>query len=244
MPITAGMIKRANATVHNMNTTQHKAIRAATELGLSALLRSSEYVRKPNKDHHFRGKDITFVLTPARGSSEPRTILSTHAHSYALDEVTGVILSIRSGKTDQEKYGHRMPFDRVRIEDRPDQAFDLVKDLWEWAVHAKPPADAPFFSTADGWELFYSMLNEACKDIARASGFNPSQFSSHSLRIGGASALAAAGVADSIIQIMGRWKSLAFLMYIRLATAAYTKALSTLQSSNVLTADDIKKLHS
>ena len=38
----------------------------------------------------------------------------------------------------------------------------------------------------------------------------------HSFRIGGASAAAAAGVPDSIIQIMGRWRSDCFRRYIRL----------------------------
>jgi hypothetical protein len=39
---------------------------------------------------------------------------------------------------------------------------------------------------------------------------DPTRISSHSLRIGGASALAAAGVPDYIILDMGRWKSLVF----------------------------------
>ena len=38
----------------------------------------------------------------------------------------------------------------------------------------------------------------------------------HSFRIGGASAASAAGIPDSVIQIMGRWRSNCFVRYIRL----------------------------
>ena len=38
----------------------------------------------------------------------------------------------------------------------------------------------------------------------------------HSFRIGGASAAAAAGIPDSVIQIMGRWKSDCYKRYIRI----------------------------
>ena len=43
--------------------------------------------------------------------------------------------------------------------------------------------------------------------------------------MGGASMLAAAGVPDSQIMLIGRWKSSAFLRYIRLAVQSYASAL-------------------
>ena len=41
----------------------------------------------------------------------------------------------------------------------------------------------------------------------------------HSFHMGGATALAAAGVPNSVIQIIGRWPRACFLRYIRLSTA-------------------------
>ena len=72
--------------------------------------------------------------------------------------------------------------------------------------------------------------------------FQPGQVSTHSLRIDGASALAAAGVPDYIIQLMGRWKSICFLMYIRLANQAYRKAIDALTDSSLLTVDHMRRM--
>ena len=86
------------------------------------------------------------------------------------------------------------------------------------------------------------MLITAIKKIVTAFGFDSSRFSTHSLRIGGASALAAAGVPDYIIQLMGRWKSICFLMYIRLANQAYRKAIDALTDSSILTVDHMRQM--
>ena len=75
------------------------------------------------------------------------------------------------------------------------------------------------------------------KKVAVSFGFKKKGFSSHSLRIAGASALANAGVPDYIIQKTGRWKSLTFLQYIRLAH----NAISIMSKVSTLTSDDVKK---
>ncbi len=54
------------------------------------------------------------------------------------------------------------------------------------------------------------------KRFARTLNLDEKYFSSHSLRIGGATELKLRGASDSFIQAMGRWKSGAFIRYIRL----------------------------
>ena len=54
--------------------------------------------------------------------------------------------------------------------------------------------------------------------------FDPARFSSQAARIGGESAVAAASHPDWLIKKRGRWKSLAFLEYIRTALTSMRAA--------------------
>ena len=75
-----------------------------------------------------------------------------------------------------------------------------------------PTRRGPFFTFQDGGFLTRSHV------ASLLTVTFPSQptLNTHSFRIGGASALAAAGVPDYIIQSLGRWTSDSFLRYIRL----------------------------
>ena len=74
----------------------------------------------------------------------------------------------------------------------------------------------PYFLISWFMDNYYEQFNAAHKRIAKALGFDPSKFSSRSSRIGGACALALAGVPDSDLMLRGRWKFLAFLYYVRM----------------------------
>ena len=69
-------------------------------------------------------------------------------------------------------------------------------------------------------------------------------FRTHSLQIGGATMMAAAGRPDYEIQKVGRWKSLAFLEYIRLGRATFKSALDAICNPVGFTIDDIRCLNS
>ena len=49
----------------------------------------------------------------------------------------------------------------------------------------------------------------------RTAGIDDAGFSGHSLRIGAATAAAAAGIPDHTIKMLGRWQSEAYHLYIR-----------------------------
>ena len=65
----------------------------------------------------------------------------------------------------------------------------------------------------------------------------------HSLRIGAASALANGRVPDYVIQKVGRWKSLVFLQYIRLARGSFELAQKVLLDRNNFNVDDVRHWH-
>ena len=60
--------------------------------------------------------------------------------------------------------------------------------------------------------------------MAEMYGLDPSRVSSHSLRIGGATAMAAAGMSEYEIKQMGEWKSDVFLDYARNTTQLFERA--------------------
>lgn len=76
-------------------------------------------------------------------------------------------------------------------------------------------------------------LSRACKLGAAACGANPADYASHSLRIGGASALAAAGFHDWEIAILGRWTSMTFLRYIRMGVEKLSGAAARMARTNL-----------
>ena len=79
----------------------------------------------------------------------------------------------------------------------------------------RPPSPGPLFMYQDGSTLSRERLVQSLREALRAAGVEDSGFSGHSFRIGAATAAAQAGVSDSLIQTLGRWKSSAFTLYIR-----------------------------
>ena len=73
------------------------------------------------------------------------------------------------------------------------------------------------FHFSDHSPLTKNKFTSTVRDILTKVGIDSTQYSGHSFRIGAASTAAANGVEDSIIQTLGRWKSSAYLTYVRIA---------------------------
>ena len=79
----------------------------------------------------------------------------------------------------------------------------------------RPSTPGPFFVFSDGSPLSRERLISALSQALKDSGVDPSNFKGHSFRIGAATTAAKAGLSDSLIQALGRWRSSAFMSYIR-----------------------------
>ena len=73
----------------------------------------------------------------------------------------------------------------------------------------------PFFRFVSGVPLSREMLVKRVREALGNSGVDVTKYAGHSFRIGAATTAAAVGVEDSLIQTLGRWKSAAYLLYIR-----------------------------
>ena len=83
------------------------------------------------------------------------------------------------------------------------------------------------------------------RSIASKAGFSSAQvacFSTHSLRFGGASTLLAAGVDRYQIQLAGRWKSDAFMVYLLAAHSLFERTQSALSDAAILSFQSVRSV--
>jgi hypothetical protein len=101
---------------------------------------------------------------------------------------------------------------------------------------ACPEADHPFLSWQGGITLKVESVVNAMRCAAVLPPFysDPMRISTKSLRAAGATMLAAAGLPDYVIMKAGRWRSLAFLKYVRLSSPIFDSTLDALSSLDTL----------
>ena len=120
-------------------------------------------------------------------------------------------LRIRSSKTDPFRHS-------VTVRVAPSGNADLcpaqaLLELTNQSYATHPTS--PLLQWSDGSAITRQSLNNAIKWLARSVHLNDSHFSTHSFRIGAATAASAAGIPDYLIKTMGRWSSDAYQLYIR-----------------------------
>ena len=226
----------ANSSSASLN---HLGLFVAMMLAFSCLLRRSEYIPTTGTQHHLKARDIVFTLNDDTklGSHE---ILLQHA-----TQVKEVHIRIPSSKCDQEGLGFTYVFSASAVSTK-----NLCLLLFRWSVFTRKPADAPFFSAfnAQGgkiWCIDATTLTDTMRSIASKAGFSSAQvacFSTHSLRFGGASTLLAAGVDRYQIQLAGRWKSDAFMVYLLAAHSLFERTQSALSDAAILSFQSVRSV--
>ena len=76
-------------------------------------------------------------------------------------------------------------------------------------------APGPFFLMPGDVPLSRDTLVKKAREALGLSGVEMDSYFGHSFRIGAATTAAMAGVEDSLIRALGRWRSAAYLTYIR-----------------------------
>jgi len=202
------------------------------------LMRASELLITAEK-HYLRGQDVTFGILV--DGAELR-IYPAEAWRYSLCQLLNVCITIHSAKNDWEGEGHRLFFSRLGVGDSA-CGFEIVTMMFEWAQSARPLNDDAFLMHKQTKMISYDFFNSELRKIAMHFGLDQSRYSFHSIRIGGATTLAAAGKSDHYIKKMGRWKSLAFLEYIHWAISGMADAYKTLANPFVYTAEHLKRVN-
>lgn len=89
-------------------------------------------------------------------------------------------------------------------------------------------SEGPLFVFADGKFLTRQRFVTGVREALQKAGIDHSKYCGHSFRIGAATTAAANGMEDSIIKTLGRWRSLAYLQYVKIPRdqlASYSRIL-------------------
>ena len=147
---------------------------------------------------------------PSQGAYDPSCHLNMSDVAANHTKAPSVIhIRIKVSKTDPFRKGTTVVLHRT------DKWLCPVEALLRY-LRRRGMQPGPLFVTSEGHPLTRSKFIGLVRLVLRLSGINDKHYTGHSFRVGAATTAAAAGVADSMIKAMGRWTSMAFLVYIRL----------------------------
>jgi hypothetical protein len=241
VPFSADMIIRTITECLTSGSRKDLALGAAMKFGLTFLARASEYLKsnETTRHHHITGKDVVFEVSLPSGTT--KFVSASKVKHYPFTAVRKLVVTLRDSKNDPDGSGHRFPYVPRPKSQFPNDLYCIVQSMYECACSLQPGDDDPFFSCPiENWHLTADDMSETLKKGAKLYGFNEQRFAPHSLRIAGASAMAANGAPNWLIQLAGRWRTDQFLKYIRLSTEAFQQSITAISSCTVFNSDDIR----
>ncbi|ETN00772.1 hypothetical protein PPTG_17742 [Phytophthora nicotianae INRA-310] len=179
----------------------------AAVLGFFFCLRGAEYLSVSSKRHRYclQVSDVSVKDANSNSTSE-----------YA--SASAVSITLRGRKTDQNGRTTTRTLDKS--EHPPVCPVFAALLLLRNASAINMSGDEPICSSSPGRVLSAEPMSNVLRSAAKACDVNPSNISTHFQRVGGATALHAAGVDADTIRMHGRWSSDAYQIYIRQRDAA------------------------
>ncbi len=206
LPIGPDILRKMRAVWQNDSRNPDKIMLwAAVSLGYFGFLRAGEMTVPSDEDF-----DPTMHLTRS---------------DIALDDPLrpGVVrVHIKQSKTDPFRKGIYLYIGRTNSDLCP------VTALLGYLV-TRGQRPGPLFVFKDGRLLTRQRLVSAVREALAVAGLDQSQYCGHSFRIGAATTAASRGLEDSVIKTLGRWRSLAYLDYVRIPReqlASYSRILA------------------
>lgn len=170
----------------------HTDIYAACCVAYGGLLRSGEFTAG-------KGKNTNLGITRQHIQFLPNFEHPTH-----------IILTLPASKTDPFRKGVTITI--AAAPGKPTCPVAALKRLYTEFPDRAPTSS--LFENPDGKPLSYSHFVASIRTALESAGLNPKLYAGHSFRRGAASAAAAAGYSDYEIQLLGRWRSDAYKLYI------------------------------
>lgn len=148
--------------------------------------------------------------SPVLGPAQEATLLVGDIRVDSRENPRIMTVFLRHSKTDPFGAGVQLTLGRIK----DDVLCPIAAVLGYLAI--RPPTPGPLFICSNGTPLSRPLLVQKMREALASAGVETSSYSGHSFRIGAATTAARAGLSDSLIQTLGRWKSSAFTAYIRI----------------------------
>lgn len=241
LPLPKVVFEAMVATAQQEGTTKANGLEIGLVLAMVCLLRCSEFTSGKAK-HTIRAENIEFWL-----SRSQRYCLSSQVHLLTgaeRNEIIEVRITIPSSKTDRMGAGYRITFDASS--GMPE--IPLLQKLLQWSLLSMSTDKDHFTSYREirgegtAVKLTRGKVTRSIKTAAKAFDLDPIFFSTHSIRITGATRLRAAGATDQTIMRMGRWASItACCLYQRENATERTAVTSILAKGGGFGIEDFRR---
>jgi hypothetical protein len=206
VPFTLDMVMSFTDYKLTHPTTGPRMCATAALLGYFCLMRSSEYCVSSTSDHTLRAADVEFEVFDNR-TSTTHMVPAHRVGAYQFEQVRAVRIVSQTAKNRQDGLPNPSWFSVV-----PSSTglFCLARALFSWAKEAAYGSGTDHFislptDTGIRASLGYDTMLEAVKAVGKRFGLDPRLCGTHSLRIGGATTLHAAGATTTTIQQAGGW---------------------------------------
>jgi hypothetical protein len=220
LPVTTKLLMRIKSTMQLESSIRDRMMWAAFTLGTCGLLRLSEFaVTSGREDRVLRWRDIQWFDSNEKqlpllngqvqsASAEYRVFIATSKTDPFRLGVSIRICAPIAVKA-MRSYCNRLPFHP------PFNGF--LFDFGKAVSNEKPLA------------LSRDVVVSSLKSYLKLLGESAEKYNGHSFRKGGAQSLAEAGIPTDIIQVMGRWTSDCYKLYISTPARAITDAALALE---------------
>lgn len=196
LPITLEILEKMFKVVGHHNSFDYIMFWSALTLGYFGLLRAAEFTVTSTKFNPYIHLTVSDI----------------HLHNEA--SLPYFLLNIKNSKTDKLNKGVQICIGCSGHEVCALCAAQRYLQLRLKKFAAKPLD--PFFIFENGQYLTKSAFVNQIKLFLSLTGIDPSKYSAHSLRAGGATDAALSGLQDWEIKQLGRWSSSTYQRYIRI----------------------------
>ena len=221
-PVTPHQLRHIKSKL-DFGNPRHVVQWAAVTMGFFFMMRCSEYLAEGTTFDPVRAMTSDKLMPHADG-------VRLADNDYARADSLTALFEV--SKTDQNRIGCTRTVFATGDDLCPVAAYKALREMRGATWQPKAPAMAD----ADGWVLSRQAMAAVLKASAEDLQMDGAEFATHSLRIGGATAMAATRLySDDEVRRFGRWKSDCWRRYVYAARDAVRNLAAAMSRVHVVT---------